>query len=29
MRKLTEETERTGTVPNRPTIKLAQRWFDW
>jgi glycine/D-amino acid oxidase-like deaminating enzyme len=29
MRKLTEETERTGAVPNRPTLKLAQRWFDW
>lgn len=29
VRKLTEETERTGVAPERPTLKLAQRWFDW
>lgn len=28
MRKLTEEAERTGKVRTRPTLKLAQRWFD-
>ena len=27
--KTTVETERTGKVPDRPTLKLAQRWFDW
>ena len=26
---LTEESERTGRVPDRPALKLAQRWFDW
>lgn len=29
IRKVTEEAERTGEVPNRPTLKLAQKWFDW
>jgi glycine/D-amino acid oxidase-like deaminating enzyme len=29
VKKVTEETERTGQVPDRPTLKLAQRWFEW
>jgi hypothetical protein len=29
IRKVTEETERTGKAPDRPTLKLAQKWFDW
>jgi glycine/D-amino acid oxidase-like deaminating enzyme len=28
MRKVMAETERTGHAPDRPLLKLAQRWFD-
>jgi glycine/D-amino acid oxidase-like deaminating enzyme len=29
IQKVTAEAERTGEVPNRPTLKMAQKWFDW